>query len=341
MFKKFLRNLLFSGKNRLKSGEKERLMAITEDRITKLAVEVTNICNANCIFCGYRHQKRKKYILSNEQFRYFLDKYVEYGGGELKFTPIVGDPLVDKNLIDKIKMARRERCIGHMYLFTNLIGLNNFNITDFLLSGINRVYVSTCIGNKKMYKRVFGVDCYDVVISNIEKLLKENNKLGKPVKIVITSRGERPYRGIYGSSDYKRIVGLYGANIEILEEYGNWTGDVTENELPRGHSFRKIKNRIEPCSQLYNGFIILANGDAGICWCTDLEANLIIGNVYKESLDDIWRGEKLKSMRENWLKGDMPPICRNCHIYTPVSVFLSCNRKKINNTKESFQYAGK
>ncbi|MBU1147837.1 MAG: radical SAM protein [Candidatus Omnitrophica bacterium] len=336
MFKRFLRNLLFSRKNRLKTGEKERLLAIAENRIMKLAVEATNICNANCIFCGYRHQKRKKYILSNEQFRYFLDKYVEYGGGELKFTPIVGDPLVDKSLIDKIKMARKEREIGHIYLFTNLIGLDNFNITDFLLSGINRVYVSTCIGNKEMYKRMFGVDSYDIVISNIEKLFKENNRLGKPVKIVITSRGEKPYRDIYGSSDYKRIVGLYGANIEILEEYGNWTGVVTEKELPKGHSFRKINNRIEPCSQLYNGFIILANGDAGICWCTDLEASLIIGNVYKDSLDDIWRGEKLRSMRQNWLKGDMPSICRNCHIYTPVSAFLSCNREKIDNIKESF-----
>ena len=66
MFKRFLRNLLFSRKNRLKTGEKERLLAITENRIMKLAVEATNICNANCIFCGYRHQKRNKYIFMPE-----------------------------------------------------------------------------------------------------------------------------------------------------------------------------------------------------------------------------------------------------------------------------------
>ena len=67
-----------------------------------LYIETTKICNANCIFCAYQYQKRDKVAMDDLLFKKLIDEYVELGGGNLGLTPTVGDPLVDKNIINKI-----------------------------------------------------------------------------------------------------------------------------------------------------------------------------------------------------------------------------------------------
>ena len=148
-----------------------------------LTIELTNICNAKCKFCAYRYQKREKNTISDELFKNAVCQFAGIGGGTLNLTPIVGDPLIDKNLISKIKYARKMKEIEHIFFFTNLIGLSNFDINDLLLSGIHKIHVSVCIGSREMYTRVYGVDKYDSVMQNLDSLLKENRRLGDRVKI--------------------------------------------------------------------------------------------------------------------------------------------------------------
>ena len=289
--------------------------------LRRLAIEITNVCNADCSFCAYRYMKRKKELLSNKDFEFFLKRYVEYGGGELKLTPIVGDPLIDKNLIAKIKMAKATKKITHLYAYTNLIGLDNFNIREFLQSGIDKIDISLCIGSKEMYRRLFGVNCYERVIENLAKLLYCNKLLGNKVKVDIILRCDKPYDDIFASKTYKKIIAL-GGKIRVVENYDNWTGLIKQEDLPKGQQFRKIGKMKEPCSLFYKGVMILMNGDVTACWCRDLQGTLIIGNIYKNSLKEIWEGKELKALRDNWYKGKIPKICKKCYQYTPLSDFL-------------------
>lgn len=261
--------------------------------------------------------KRPKYILSNERFKFFLDRYVEYGGGELKFTPIVGDPLVDSNLIDKIKMAKVTGKINHLYLYTNLIGLDKFDIKEFLLSGIDRIYVSTCIGSRTMYKKLFGVDKYNLVWGNLLRLVSNNAELDNEVKIDVILRYEKPHRKLFTSFEYEELES-YGIEPRVVENYDNWCGLIRKEDLPKGQVFREVEDMSKPCSLFYKGLIILNNGDVGACWCRDLEAKLVVGNVYKQSLGEIWNGERMNKLREDWWEGKIPTICKNCYQYTPV-----------------------
>lgn len=288
-------------------------------RISRLAIEITNCCNANCSFCAYKYMQRPKYILSNEQFKVFLDKYVEYGGGELKFTPIVGDPLMDTHFIEKIKMARQTGVITHMYTYTNLIGLKNFDIKDLLTSGIGKIDISTCFANKEMYQRLYGVDKYEEVMDNLRELAMMNKKLGIGVKINIFLRTDKPYEEMISSFYYKYFTEVLGCNVRIMENWDNWTGFIKLEDLPKGQVFREIGDMKEPCHLLYKGLIILGNGDVGACWCRDFEGTLIVGNIYQNSLEEIWNGEKLKTLRDNWVTGKIPEVCKNCYQYTSLT----------------------
>jgi molybdenum cofactor biosynthesis enzyme MoaA len=152
-------------------GDVHQLKKIAENQITTLSMENTNICNANCSFCAYRHQKKSKLFMSNELFQKSINQFAKSGGGALIITPVVGDPLIDKDLINKIVFTKKMKEIKYIFLFTNLIELDKFNLTNLLSSGLDEINVSICIGDKEMYKRLFGVDKYSTVIKNLDNLL--------------------------------------------------------------------------------------------------------------------------------------------------------------------------
>lgn len=248
----------------------------------------------------------------------------------LSLTPIVGDPLVDRSLVDRIKFAKQTKEISYVLLYTNLIGLEDFDLEELLTSGLDAINVSTCLASKETYARMFGVDRYDSVVQNLETLLRANRKLNDRLKVTIHVRADKPYEQTTSGPTYRRIVKLYGrGKCHIEYQYDNWTGLIEEDDLPRHHTFAQVRDISEPCSELYNGMIVFLNGDVGICSRRDLEAKLVIGNIHESSLEDIWRGEKLQTIRKQWVKDDIPTMCRRCCCYTPLSRLIAYGRTGI------------
>lgn len=76
------------------------------------------------------------------------------------------------------------------------------------------------------------------------------------------------------------------------------------------------------CSMLWYGVTISAHGDVSPC-CSDVNFELKIGNLNKESLIQIYRGSAMRQLRLAHIKGDLReyPLCMNCNIHyrgTPV-----------------------
>ena len=122
----------------------------------EFSFECTNICNANCSFCGYRFMQRKKTVIDKDLYTKCVDQYDKLGGGTLNFTPTVGDPLVDKNLLSKIQYARQKKNIYSITSYTNGILLDKFGFDKILNSGISRLGISTYIGTSEGYKKFYG-----------------------------------------------------------------------------------------------------------------------------------------------------------------------------------------
>lgn len=322
-FLRKVRRQVLSRKHTLGPATASSIRNKLEDRLIRIDIEPTNICNARCSFCAYGSRESAAGVVSNEDFSFFLERYVEYGGGHLSLTPLVGDPLVDRALGQKIMMARRSNKIGEIGFATNLIGLHKHDTEDLLLSGLDYIVVSTCIGDREMYKRVYGVDRYDLTMQNLVDLIETNNRLGRPVKISIQLRCEKPFSKVFASSDYQRVVRLTGTYIGVLEEYMNWAGLIEQSELPDGAALRRIDDMREPCAQFYDCLQVYVNGDVGMCCCVDVNAELLVGNLHRDSLEDIWRGERVRSFREQWYSGAIPEICKNCSMYIPLSEWMA------------------
>ena len=162
---------------------------LMKNNYTQLGFEITNACNANCSFCAYRFMKRKLRIIETKKIDKIVKEYSEQGGGTINFTPVVGDPLVDKELLDKIKICKSYKNINDIFLYTNGLFLNKFNSEELVFSGLTRISISTYIGNAEGYKKYYGSHRYKQVMNNIRNLLKVNKKIWEPNKYYTSFKG--------------------------------------------------------------------------------------------------------------------------------------------------------
>jgi len=295
-------------------------------------VELTNICDANCTFCGYRFQERKKGVMDYEVFKRAVDSYCDIGGGTLSLTPTVGEQLLDRDLVNKIGYARKKKQITQIWFYTNLISLSLHALDDLLLSGVS-LRISTCIKDRDTYKSLYGVDRYNDVLDNIVRICERNNQLNNPAQIKLFLRVPKPFENIRQSNDYK-IVSKYFKSDDIVfldDLYDSWGGRIKESDLPFGNKIYKINYDImkEPCYELYRRMNVLYDGAVNVCVCRDINADLRIGNILKQNILDIWRGNALRELRLKWIEGKVPEVCHGCQRYIPLSVFYQKRNKDI------------
>ena len=89
-------------------------------------------------------------------------------------------------------------------------------------------------------------------------------------------------------------------------------GDTIDIDVPED---RKLINRF-PCIALWSTLGIHSNGDVNLC-CIDFANSVPLGNARQQSIEEIWKGEKLKQIRQMHLQGHRAeiPICDGCPVW--------------------------
>jgi radical SAM protein with 4Fe4S-binding SPASM domain len=305
---------------------------ILEHRFLGLGVEITNICNANCTFCAYRFQKKKKSVITSENFKIIVDQYSLAGGGPMTFTPTVGDPLVDPRILEKIQYARSKKNITSILLYTNAILFHKFGFLNVLKSGISRIAISTYVGSREGYIKYYQKDKYQEVINNIIEITKLNKNLNNLCEITLHLRVEKDRAIWENTPEFKKIIENFPLeNISYLTKYSTWSGKIDIDDLPAGCEIDtpiEINKKIQkgPCFELYRKMHVLPNLDVGACVCIDLENEINIGSLKKQSLSEIWHSSKIKKFRSNWTEGQLPEVCKNCTRYEPINDYIKKNK---------------
>ena len=303
-------------------------------RPISVGIELTNVCNAKCSFCGYGKSfsngedvdLRKKGKVKDKIFDKLIRLYSESGGGVFSLNTILGEPTADKRWLTWVKKARKFKNINEVTLFTNAILLDNFGYENIIKSGITAINISTSIGNNDAYKRIYGTDDYNRVVKNIIGLLKANNLNNNIVNITLLFRVDKPYDSLYLSSEYKKIASLIdNKKIVLLEEWDNFRGAVKASDIPYGHKFKEnIENKKEPCYALYRKLQMLYDGTIQGCSCR-IEPDLFCGNIMDHnSLEKAYNDPKLELIRNNWLYLDVvPECCKQCTHYIPYTSLIN------------------
>lgn len=313
---------------------------INADRPRDCGVEVNNICNARCSFCGYgktsnsglQSDIRAKDHLSEELLKHTLDLFSRAGGGSFSIGPILGENTVHPKWVEFIKIAKSYKNIKSISCFSNGILLDRFGYDEICKSGLTNLTISTCLGSSDRYPEIYGVNAYDRVSSNILNLLEANKKHGEPICISIALRIDKPYSNFFDSVICKQILKFIPVErISILSEgWDDFRGIVGKDGLPKGHEFRGVTSaKYEPCYALYRKIQVLLDGTIQACSCR-IEPELWTENIRDfNSLHDAYRNETLETLRNNWLNGIVPVCCSECTHYAPASSLIMSRKKPV------------
>jgi MoaA/NifB/PqqE/SkfB family radical SAM enzyme len=294
-----------------------------------LMTGVTNICNAKCVFCAYPKVVANKTLQTGvmpfETFKKAVDEWAALGGQNIDLTPVVGDPLVDPGVLDKIRYAIQKAGVKNVYLTTNAILINRNDTYKKLIDlGVAGIFISTQGTDKAMYEKVYGVEKFEDMISGVRNLMRYNKEKGEPTHIVVRFRNAEKPSQIVRSQVFKEYIKPYlseKVRVNFTVDFDNWGGTILAEELPGNMKMRKLPERLDvPCKGLF-GFSMRHDGNVRLCGCrltkTDMD-DLVVGNIKEHTLQEISQSEKAWKIIKGFYSGVRPETCVGCTMYQPI-----------------------
>lgn len=274
-------------------------------RPRRIRIENTNICTANCSFCPHDKMTRKQGTMDMKLFRKIIDEVVDTGIESISIYGF-GEPLLDKLFFDRVEYSY-QKGVKWISTNTNAAFLSKEVAHRLLDSHLNEIYISFDAASEESYKNIRpGLD-FDKVESNIKYLCDEKLKRKIDSPRIYLSFIECNYNKGEINAYYDRWRKLVdGISFSIAH---NWAGSYSgvTSALRKDASFR------DPCILLWTTMFINWEGKVQLC-CMDFDSTEVFGDVTRESISDIWQGEKLNRYRKHHVHKNFEAVslCKNC-----------------------------
>lgn len=281
---------LMSPYSELRSAERISLSdAVPLDLPLTVYVEPTNLCNLSCDFCPQSlsdYKQRAGYFQHMEiaLYRRIVEELSTMGIKSLKLY-FFGEPLMHPQIGEICRLA--SRVCDRVELTTNAIPMTESKARDIISGDVDYLRVSW-----------YGVRT-DKVLDNLARLWQLRNEM----------RSSKPFISVkvFDRAEAEKIKSLCAA---VCDE-------ITVERLHTiGSDFVQLASysgQRQACPFPFYNLVVKANGDVVPC-CVAWEQSLIVGNVNTESLESIWRGEKLANIHRLHLAGRRKELaaCAHC-----------------------------
>jgi radical SAM protein with 4Fe4S-binding SPASM domain len=276
-----------------------------------LWIEPTNLCNLRCRICPQSMGgTAERGMMRMETYRKVLDELTDFSPMMVSLH-LGGESLLHKDLPAMIRMAKERKM--EVTLASNATLLVRELSEALIDAGLDGITVNFS-GVPGEFERNFRGAKWEAVYGNMRVFLEAKKRKGgtKPffsIQVLNLGAGE----DIAGN--LRKLETLFrGLPVDSIMpvDAHNWSGDFAESgEVDC--VMRKDKANYYPCSHLWSSMVIRWNGDVVPC-CRDLQGGLVLGNVEKTSLRELWNGPALVEMRKKHrdFRYDEIALCRNC-----------------------------
>jgi radical SAM protein with 4Fe4S-binding SPASM domain len=273
-------------------------------------MELVNRCNLACIMCYTANHKGKKHTLSLERIRQIAEEAKQHEMPALVLG-LGAEALLYKDIRDVITTAN-EAGIMDLFLYTNGVLLTE-KMSEFLIrSGVTRLHVSLDAATPETFLKIRQKPEFERIERNIHKFLEVRKRLGAELPLLRVSfcvqelnLHEREaflkkWEGVADRVDFQLMSPE--KHVDEVRETG------TVSDLPHYHPELLEKPW---CALPFNSLHVWSDGNVTPC-CAFLGKNLVVGNVAEESLEEIWKGERLGEIRRQFRTGQLNPTCQLC-----------------------------
>lgn len=316
-----------------------------------LYVETTSRCNSLCQTCILTFGGRESpNDLTYDAFREIVDRFPAL---ERVVLHGIGEPLLVRELPAMIRHAKDRG--AHVLFNSNAITLTARWHAALVDAGLDEIRVSLDGSTPETYARVRGVDALPRVIGNLEAFAAYRRARGVTHPVVslwFTGMHEnlRELPGVVPIAVRAGAAGIHlqrlvynglGLAVEQQSLFGRLAPDearaIREAETaaaeaglafsasgattpevsltPHGASTRPWSHCRRPWMLVY----VTVHGNVLPCcispWVADPYDGIILGNLFRQSLEEVWWGESYAAFRAALLTETPPQPCRGCGVF--------------------------
>lgn len=272
-------------------------------------IEPTDNCNLNCRFCSREAiiQHRGLGFMPLERFKEIAEKYP----GQL-VSPVIsmhGEPTLHPDLPEMIRLVKKAGARS-VSITTNGTLLTQGKVKDLVCAGLDGMEVSFEGTDKTTYEHLRRGAKFDVVESNllgISDLRKNGLCFDVGINIIDNQATHEKL------PEFKRFWMSKGFRVDVCQLI-DWAGTADQNEfqkLVRKETFQHPFSKWQVCPMPWFFIGIDYNGWVVPCchWLTKP-----MGNIFEQSLEEIWNGPEYVQFREQMTLRDRHtiPYCAQC-----------------------------
>ena len=269
-----------------------------------VVIETTAYCNLNCVMCPQSFLTRPRGNMSMETFRKIADEVSLHKKTKL-WLAIMGEPLMrGDDLISFIKYAK-QKGIGNVSLNTNAMLMTSEMSIKLIESGLDTILIGIDAYKKDTYNKIRIGGDFDKVVFNVLELLEHKvefepeHKLKVIVQYIVMEENEKEVK------QFKQYWLSRGAIVKIRPKLG-WGAQIQADNL----NLRE-KDRTYPCPWLTRTVSIRWDGNFNQC-DADWDGQYSPGNIYGQSIKDIWDGELSLRRQKHWDGDFRHELCSKC-----------------------------
>jgi MoaA/NifB/PqqE/SkfB family radical SAM enzyme len=275
-------------------------------------IELTNCCNFSCIMCSNMKMRRKKGFMKYETFKKALDRCKEAGITEIKLYA-TGESLMHPEFMKFWNLAITYP-FDSIMISTNGQLLTQKVLMEVVKSPKLRIQFSFSGWDKRSYELRYKPGKFSEAIDKIKLAAKIIEEAGL-AKDTLTVNGVvgRKAGAIEKSKNLLRELGLSDSQIDI-HHLNNW--DYIVDADAKGYNLKKIapKHSGKYYCHIANTRIgILYDGSITACGCIDVNGELLIGNIFDDSIKEARAGKLFSDFKEKLNTGNVSSlICSRC-----------------------------
>jgi radical SAM protein with 4Fe4S-binding SPASM domain len=280
--------------------------------------ELSFKCNLKCPIClmSLPPDERSNYgnpaqTLSLETVKGLIDEGAAKGQMAVGLNGIC-EPLLSPDLAEIVRYAREMGMLDVMFN-TNGLLLDAAVARELVHAGLTRVMISLDAATQDTYDKIRVGSDFETVCRNIRQMVDIRNRLGKTLPIIrvsfcVTSLNEHELDDFI--DQWQDTVDFFS-----IQQYGNTFDESRIDDgnrlFPKDHPYHP--DQTPRCGQPWKRVMIRHNGSVMPC-CDASGLSLSMGNIYKQSLEDVWLGPNAEAMRCLHQNGryDRHPVCRRC-----------------------------
>lgn len=279
-----------------------------------LTIQSHSACNFRCKFCAYHPTRAmaSQYPMEMDLFKKIVDEFHRLDALKAICLSLQCEALLDHTLEEKIKYIKQVNPQANVSITSNGILMTPERFDSLMQTGLDTLTLSLDALSEESFKEVCSTDFeFSQLIEHIDYVLDH-----KPANLsmMITSMMIKETMSEFLITSHPIISKAKELGIPChVSPISNHTGALPNyQQLLVMPELQSSKNKLY-CGDIFESVYILANGDVIGC-CSDWHRKHILGNMNRQSFQDIWESKRCGIRRQQMIDGNYDKLdpCRSC-----------------------------